>query len=1106
MEGFAALLVMLFIGLVGAGPLAVILVIVIFKKLGALERRISTLESKSPAVEGPARQASSVKPVDSKPVWSGRGVTFEPVADSSSAVREQPAWPAATTSVQDQAASRSSYATTGKPIEIQPEETKQKPQAAVPSFGQPTMPPESPRPPMPVAPPTVQMPPRSYSAAAATKAKGGLELKIGTTVILIAGIITVIFGVGFFLKYVYEKGYFGPVARVAMVAAGGLVGVLIGEVLRRRNFEIVAKGITSLGFALLYAAVFSGARVYGLFSTEAAFALSILITAGAMTYAVVLNEIVIAFLSLLGGYLAPAIISTGQNLPVPLFSYVLTLSVGAMGCAMFRRWRAVNWITMVGTWFLYTAWFEKFYSADQMTVAMVWLSVFACLYLVLPILFGLARRVEARAEDVTLVVINGIGVFYYLWQILNNEDQTKLALATALLGLVHLAVMFTVVCRCRSDIKLQASLGVLAIAFITAAVPMHFGFQATLLGWAIEAVVLTFIGIRYRRIWTQVMAFLVAGIAAAGLFYHLPLHTSENFRVFVNAPFGTWLFVAAALLICHLFWRLTRQGQSKEAGFASQVFYSAGVLLTFTGLALEWHAHCTRHMIYDPIGQARFLEGMMVFATLLVPSLLARPVCPRGEGVRTVGLAAGVFGAVFVAIAMMGVYYEAFNLFVNIPFGLGLCFMAALFWAAWQSRCGDQKIASQSQLVPGLVLVGLSLFFILLTEQMFLYWSCRHTYAAYEGDWLSNALRSMFIAWAVYGLLLLFAGIRLQKSYIQQLSIVITGLSAIGLFSRLPLHTSAEFQLVYNFPFVTWAIVAAAILTGHGLWRFMRASDIKDAPWIAQFYYAAGLVLLALGLGLEWADHCRWHLEPSALARSHLHLGLIVLIAFMVQGLLARPLPPAGRLVKTAGVLAALGGCVYTAGAMMEVYYAAFRFCFNWPFAIAAMFCAGVLLSGRHIRRDAEAGQQGFLAGVIVLSALLLIWILLSEQVYSYWYCKDVFGEGEIPNWSFSAQMYMSLAWAIYAAVLMIIGFAARNKSIRWLSLVIFAILLAKIFILDTSTLRPEYRIAAFVTTGIILVGISFLYKLLSNRGFFDALENSGKPAINNDRGAGHEM
>jgi uncharacterized membrane protein len=488
---------------------------------------------------------------------------------------------------------------------------------------------------------------------------------------------------------------------------------------------------------------------------------------------------------------------------------------------------------------------------------------------------------------------------------------------------------------------------------------------------------------------------------------------------------------------------------------------------------------------------------MMMVAGLLIPAFLARPLSPGGDNVRNVGAAALVLGAVFFAIAMMGVYTQAFILFINLPFGLALGFMAALFWAAWQFKQTHETAEIQRQFPSTLVFLGVFFFFIILTEQMYLYWSCRHEYSDYVGDWRSNAIRCVLISWAVYGLLLLAAGIRFKKTYIQSLAFFVTSLSAVGLLFLLPLHRTADFQLAYNPPFITWAIVAAAILTGHGLLRFMRQPDAKDAGWITQFYYTAGLILLALGAGLEWAEHCHWHLQPANLAQMHLHLGLILLLAVTVQGFLARPLSPAGSLITAVGILTALGGAVYAAYAMLEVYYTPFTLFANGPFAFAALFAMGMLMAAWRIRHTAPSGQEArLLPAAMIFSALVLIWILFSEQVYLFWYCKNTYGPVPVANWRFSAQMYMSVTWAVYAAVLMMIGFAARNAGIRWLSLSIFAVLLGKIFIIDTATLRPEYRIAAFITTGVILVGVSFLYQLLKNKGFFEALEKSTKNAI----------
>ena len=905
---------------------------------------------------------------------------------------------------------------------------------------------------------------------------------------MVIGAILVIAGVAFFLKYVYDNMTFSEEARVCLVSVGGIVAIVIGEVLRRRNYEIVAKGIAALGFALLYAAVFGGSRVYHLFSTEWAFGLSIVITAGAMAYAVALDEVFIAFLALLGGYLSPVIISTGQNLPIPLFSYVFVLSSGAIGCAVFRRWRAVNWIAMVGTYLLYTAWFEKFYTPDQMQIALFWLGLFGGMYLVLPILNGLVKKLIARSEDVTLVVVNSIAVYYYLWRMLYDGSRQDLALASAILGVAHITMVSIVLWRCRNDKKLQASLGVLGTAFITAAIPMYFNaLQPTLVGWSIEAVVLTFIGTRYKSLWTKVMATLVSAIAAAGLFYHLPLHTSENFRLVFNSPFGTWAWVSAAVLVCHGLWRFTKDSD-EESLLMAQVYYAAGLLLLTVGCAFEWYAYCDWYIELLKQGQAWFLMGMVVFASLLIVAFLTRPLCPKGDFVRMVGAMVSVVGSVFTALAMMGVYYDEFKLFLNIPVVIAALFVACVFYGAWRIKHSTTENTSQIQLPGALMMMGLVLVLVLLSEQIYMYWYCRNQYGPTISNWQSIAFLYIFIVWAVSGVVTLFTGIRFNKPVLQALAVITSGLSVIGLFFFLPLHHKGEFQFVFNQPFMTWVCVSVSLLLGHGLWRFMAQTEDKDTPIGSPVYYAAGLILLAMGCAMEWYAHCDWQIEPGSVGESNFLQGMVVLAGLLVLSFLARPLPPRGLLIQCLGMLTALGGAVWTALVMTDVYRDGFMIFANIPFMIAMFFVASILLAAWFFKRANNNKEGQFrLPAALVLGALVLVWVLLSEQIYQYFWCQNQYVE-TLDNWRRLSQMYMSVSWAIYAAVLIVLGFIVRAAGIRYLSLLIFAVLLGKIN-LDIWHLGTEYRIATFLTTGLILVGVSLLYQFLKNKGFFDTIE-----------------
>ena len=82
--------------------------------------------------------------------------------------------------------------------------------------------------------------------------------------------------------------------------------------------------------------------------------------------------------------------------------------------------------------------------------------------------------------------------------------------------------------------------------------------------------------------------------------------------------------------------------------------------------------------------------------------------------------------------------------------------------------------------------------------------------------------------------------------------------------------------------------------------------------------------------------------------------------------------------------------------------------------------------------------------------------------------------------------MYISIMWAVYGAALMAVGFWRKSKLLRYIALGLFALLLVKVFILDTKNVKNVYRIAAFLATGVTLVGVSYLYQFLRNKGFFD--------------------
>jgi len=70
----------------------------------------------------------------------------------------------------------------------------------------------------------------------------------------------------------------------------------------------------------------------------------------------------------------------------------------------------------------------------------------------------------------------------------------------------------------------------------------------------------------------------------------------------------------------------------------------------------------------------------------------------------------------------------------------------------------------------------------------------------------------------------------------------------------------------------------------------------------------------------------------------------------------------------------------------------------------------------------------------------------------------------------------ISILFAVYAAILVSIGVAARSALNRIAGLALIALVILKLYLYDIWQLGRVYRISAFVALGILLIATSFLY------------------------------
>ncbi|MCA1556322.1 MAG: DUF2339 domain-containing protein, partial [Acidobacteria bacterium] len=173
-------------------------------------------------------------------------------------------------------------------------------------------------------------------------ARRDLEQLIGGSLFNWLGIIAVSLTVGFFLKYAFDNDWIGQRGQVLFGAVAG-VGILgAAERLRARGYKSYAYVLSGGGILILYLTVYAARVFYDLISVLPAFLLMLAVTTTAVLLAARYNAYAIAVLGLIGGFMTPALLSTGVDNQFGLFGYIALLNSGVLALAYFKRWRSLN--------------------------------------------------------------------------------------------------------------------------------------------------------------------------------------------------------------------------------------------------------------------------------------------------------------------------------------------------------------------------------------------------------------------------------------------------------------------------------------------------------------------------------------------------------------------------------------------------------------------------------------------------------------------------------------------------------------------------------------------------------------------------------------------
>jgi len=377
------------------------------------------------------------------------------------------------------------------------------------------------------------------------------EYAVASQWLLRVGIVVLVAGIGFFLKWSIDRGLLGPQARVALSAAAGLVMLILGTRLLGGRYGVLGQGFLGGGLATLYFSVFAAHRLFGLVDTGTAFALMGAVTVLAGGIAVRFDSILVAVLGIIGGYGTPLMFATADpNLPA-LFGYLLVLGVGVLAICFWRNWPLVNLLAFVATWCLVPAALAN-YEPARFPETYPYIVGFFVLFSTMTFLYKVVRGAPSTVLDLLALLANA-AVFFGIssWMVEQAFGRSQVAFVS--LGLAAFFTAHLLVFRRRRvvDHGLLVSFLGLAATFAAVTMPLVLSPDWVTASWAIQSIVLLWMAERLESGIVRRMALVLLGLVL------VRLCTLDLGRTFL--PGGSVTAAAAELPAAGYLWLLAER-------------------------------------------------------------------------------------------------------------------------------------------------------------------------------------------------------------------------------------------------------------------------------------------------------------------------------------------------------------------------------------------------------------------------------------------------------------------------------------------------------------------------------------------------------------------
>ena len=606
------------------------------------------------------------------------------------------------------------------------------------------------------------------------KKKVDYEKYIGENLFGKIGILVLVVGMGLFVKYAIDKNWINEVFRTVLgfVVGGGL---LVLSQRLKNTYRTFSSLLAGGAFAIFYVTVAMAYHYYGLFSQTAAFVILVVLTVLMSLLSVVYNRRELAVIGLVGGFIAPFLVSNGMGNYQVLFTYLTILNVGMFGLSLYKKWGELPVIGFVATYVImlgYSLVADLDIAGDMHLIQLLLFSTLFYLIFLLPVVSVLRTDNKKANQPLMMIVVlnNFIYLYFALWYLheLHLPYNIKGAF-TLFIALVNVCLAYAIRGKKSETGYLFTALVGMFLTFISISIPIQLEGSFITLLWATEMVVVLWLFIKFRQpvyaYFTQLLLFLtvvsflmdVEDVLTDGFVQPLLWNGTFATGIFTGLAFGVFVWLMEREKVF-----FTQTSNLKYIPF-SVISLLLGSVVVYLSFIVDFY----RNITDEPLSNCVCLAFTCFALLLLLIGLRKR--FPMARFFVVYAVMAGLSGCLFIWLSRVANECGESSLSILQWSSLLIVVAHLFFLGKWFYRSFNFRQKSADRMTLFIAVVSTVLFAIAAHNMLYLF------------GWQNESSAALSIALSIAGFVQMALGMRLHLKILRMISLAVFGVVLLKL-------------------------------------------------------------------------------------------------------------------------------------------------------------------------------------------------------------------------------------------------------------------------------------------------------------------------------------